>query len=45
MALTKKAERTKAKLLDFAQRLISAHGFDNVSVEDITKDSGVAMPM
>lgn len=42
MALTKKAERTKAKLLDSAQRLISAHGFDNVSVEDITKDSGVA---
>ena len=42
MALTKKAERTKAKLLDSAQRLISAHGFDNVSVEDITKDSGMA---
>lgn len=42
MALTKKAERTKAKLLDSAQRLISTHGFDNVSVEDITKDSGVA---
>lgn len=42
MALTKKAERTKAKLLDSAQRLISAQGFDHVSVEDITKDSGVA---
>ena len=42
MAFTKKAERTKANLLDSAQRLISAHGFDNVSVEDITKDSGVA---
>lgn len=42
MAFTKKAERTKAKLLDSAQRLISAHGFDNVSVEDITKDSGMA---
>ena len=42
MALTKKAERTKAKLLESAKRLISAHGFDHVSVEDITKDSGVA---
>ncbi len=42
MALTKKAERTKAKLMASARRLISEKGFDNVSVEDITKDSGVA---
>ncbi len=42
MALTKKAERTKAKLMESARRLISEKGFDNVSVEDITKDSGVA---
>ncbi|MGN0955368.1 TetR/AcrR family transcriptional regulator [Dialister sp.] len=42
MALTKKAERTKAKLLDSAKKLISERGFDHVSVEDITRDSGVA---
>lgn len=42
MALTKKAERTKAKLLASARKLISENGFDQVSVEDITKDSGVA---
>ncbi len=42
MALTKKAERTKAKLMESARRLISEKGFDNISVEDITKDSGVA---
>ena len=41
MALTKKAERTKAKLLDSAQRLISAHGFDNVSVEGAFGHAGV----
>lgn len=42
MALTKKAERTKAKLLVSAKKLISERGFDRVSVEDITRDSGVA---
>lgn len=42
MALTKKAERTRAKLLESARRLISERGFDHVSVEDITKDSQVA---
>ncbi len=42
MALTKKAERTKAKLLASARKLISERGFDHVSVEDITKDSQVA---
>ncbi len=42
MAFTKKAERTKAKLLASARKLISERGFDQVSVEDITKDSGVA---
>ena len=42
MALTKKAERTKARLMESARRLISEKGFDNISVEDITKDSGVA---
>lgn len=42
MALTKKAERTKAKLLESARKLISEKGFAQVSVEDITKDSGVA---
>mgnify|MGYP005906269299 CR=1 FL=1 len=42
MALTKKAERTKAKLLESARKLISEKGFDHVAVEDITNDSGVA---
>ena len=42
MALTKKAERTKAKLLASARKLIGERGFDRVSVEDITRDSGVA---
>lgn len=42
MALTKKAERTKARLLASAKKLIGEKGFDQVSVEDITKDSGVA---
>ena len=42
MALTKKAERTKAKLLASARKLISERGFDQVSVEDITRDSQVA---
>lgn len=42
MALTKKAERTKAKLLASARKLISERGFDHVSVEDITRDSQVA---
>lgn len=42
MALTKKAERTKAKLLQSAKKLIGEKGFDRVSVEDITRDSGVA---
>ena len=42
MALTKKAEKTRSRLLESARRLISERGFDHVSVEDITKDSGVA---
>ena len=42
MPLTKKAERTKAKLTASARKLISERGFDNVSVEEITKDAGVA---
>lgn len=42
MGLTKKAERTRAKLLESAKRLIGERGFDKVSVEDITRDSGVA---
>lgn len=42
MTLTAKAERTKAKLLASARKLISERGFDHVSVEDITRDSGVA---
>lgn len=42
MALTSKAEKTKAKLLASAKELISKRGFENVSVEDITKNSGVA---
>lgn len=42
MTLTKKAERTKEKLLASAQKLINERGYDRVSVEDITKDSGVA---
>ena len=40
MPLTKKAERTKAKLTASARKLISERGFDNVSVEEITKDAG-----
>lgn len=42
MPLTKKAERTKAKLIHSARKLISERGFDSVSVEEITKDAGVA---
>lgn len=42
MALTKKAEKTRSRLLESARRLISERGFDHVSVEDIAKDSGVA---
>lgn len=34
MPLTKKAERTKAKLTASARKLISERGFDNVSVEE-----------
>ena len=44
MALTKKAERTertKAKLLASARKLIGERGFDRVSVEDITRERGV----
>lgn len=41
-AFNKKAERTKAKLTASARKLISERGFDNVSVEEITKDAGVA---
>ncbi len=42
MVLTKKAERTKAKLLDSAKILIQESGFDKVSVEEITRHAGVA---
>lgn len=41
-AFNQKAERTKAKLTASARKLISERGFDNVSVEEITKDAGVA---
>lgn len=42
MALTKKAIRTKATLLESARKLITERGFDMVSVEDITSGAGVA---
>lgn len=42
MALTKKAIRTKATLLESAKKLITERGFDRVSVEDITSGAGVA---
>lgn len=42
MALTKKAIRTKATLLESARKLITERGFDRVSVEDITSGAGVA---
>lgn len=42
MAMTKKAEKTKKRLLQSAQRLINERGYDAVSVEDITKASGTA---
>jgi len=42
MGMTKKAERTKAKLLQSARELIAERGFDSVSVEEITKHCGVA---
>ena len=42
MALTKKAIRTKATLLESARKLITEKGFDRVSVEDITSGAGVA---
>ena len=41
MALTKKAIRTKAALLESAKKLITERGFDRVSVEDITSGAGV----
>ncbi len=42
MAFTKKAERTKGRLLNAAKELISERGFEKVSVEDITRKAGVA---
>lgn len=36
------AEITRKKLIDTADRLIREKGYDNISVEDITKASGVA---
>lgn len=42
MGLTKKAAKTRQKLLDTASRLINERGFDDISVEDITRESGVA---
>ena len=41
MALTKKAIRTKATLLESAKKLITERGFDRVLVEDITSGAGV----
>lgn len=42
MPLTKKAEQAKSKLTASARKLIGERGFDRVSVEEITKDAGVA---
>jgi AcrR family transcriptional regulator len=42
MAMTKKAEKTKEKLLQSARRLITERGYAAVSVEDITRASGMA---
>ena len=36
------AEKTKKKLIDSGRKMIMEKGFDNVSVEDITKDCGLA---
>ncbi len=36
------AEKNRQKLIDSGRKLIMEKGFDNVSVEDITKDCGLA---
>ena len=36
------AERTRIKLMLAAEKLISARGFDNVTVDDITAEAGVS---
>ena len=40
--MTPKAKRTKAKLLETAKQLFKEKGYENVSVEKITKASQVA---
>ena len=40
--MTPKAKRTKAKLLEIAKQLFKEKGYENVSVEKITKASQVA---
>lgn len=42
MGFTKKAIRTRGKIVKAARELINSRGFDRVSVEDITKEAGVA---
>lgn len=42
MLRSKQVYLTRKKLLDSASMLIGQHGFDAVSVEDITKNAGVA---
>lgn len=41
-SLTRKAEQTRKKLLSAALALFKKNGYDNVTVEDITKKAGVA---
>ena len=36
------AQKTKRKIVEAGEKLIAEKGFDNVSVEDITRASGVA---
>ncbi|MDY6083750.1 MAG: helix-turn-helix domain-containing protein [Dialister sp.] len=42
MRFTKKAIRTKGRILKAARELINSRSFDRVSVEDITREAGVA---